>query len=188
MTKPLQILGIVGSLRSRSFNKTLMLRAQSLAPSGLSIQVHDIADLPMFNQDLETPAFPDSVQRLHAAVRAADGILLAVPEYNHAPTAVLKNTLDWMSRPAGRHTAIGKPVAMIGTATGMAGTLRAQAALRPTLHVLGMFPLSGADCTIPHSGQHFDAEGELLGDSADLALGRTLDAFHQWIVRLQPRG
>ncbi|WP_342130341.1 NADPH-dependent FMN reductase [Hydrogenophaga sp. OTU3427] len=184
MCKPLHVLGLSGSLRRHSIHNALMLNAQRMAAPEMRVVIHDLSDLPLFNQDLETPAFPDSVARLHQAVAQADAVLLCVPEYNHGPSGVIKNALDWMSRPAGRSTAMGKPVAMLGASPGIGSTIRAQMSLRPTLNVMGMLPLTVADCVIPHSGTAFDPQGRIVDPSAEAALGRTLKAFQAWIVRL----
>jgi chromate reductase len=185
MNRPLQVLALCGSLRRHSYNRALLRHAQQHAPEGMRIELHDIAELPLYNEDLEHPDFPDSVRALHAAARDADALLLGVPEYNHGPTGVLKNTLDWLSRPIGRSVAVGKPVGMMGAAAGMFGTVRAQLALRPTLSAMGMHPMAGNDCWVAKATACFDAEGHLIDQEARAAVQRNLDGLLQWARRLE---
>jgi chromate reductase len=184
MKSPLVVLALCGSLRRQSFNRALLRHAQQHAPEGMRIELHDIADLPLFNEDLEHPDFPDSVLALHAATRNADALLLGVPEYNHGPTGVMKNVLDWLSRPGGESVAVGKPVAMMGAAAGMFGTVRAQLALRPILGAMGMFPMAGNDCWVAKANLCFDAEGQLVDSEAQAAVQRNLNGLLQWTQRL----
>lgn len=120
---PLRVLAFAGSLRRNSYNRHLIDAATGSAPAGLSLTVHDsIADIPLFNEDLEADAAdgPDGVMRLRAAVAAADGVLIATPEYNQSLPGVLKNTLDWLSRndAALGEVLSGKPVAIMGATPG----------------------------------------------------------------------
>jgi chromate reductase len=116
-----------------------------------------LPDFRFTNEDLEHPDFPDSVRALHVAARDADALLLGVPEYNYGPSGVLKNILDWLSRPVGGCVAVGKPVAMIVAAAGIFGIVRAQLALRPTLMAMGMLPMAGNFCWVPKATACFDA-------------------------------
>jgi chromate reductase, NAD(P)H dehydrogenase (quinone) len=185
MQPTLRILGLAGSLRRQSFNLALLKSAQQLAPQGVVLDIHDLSAIPMFNQDVEALGYPEAVLQLHAAVAQADALLIATPEYNHGIPGVLKNALDWMSRPSGKSSAAGKPVAVIGTGTGAGGSIRAQLVLRPVLACMGMHQLVGADCIVPGAAQAFDASGQLVDERAKAALTKTIQALPQWVARLQ---
>lgn len=188
MSAPYRILGIAGSLRAGSFNRALLVHARNNAPASLAIDIHDLAGVPLFDQDVEAKGYPEAVARLQAAVGAADGVLIATPEYNSGIPGVLKNALDWMSRPPGKATCAGKPVAVMGTSPGMGGTLRVQVAMRPVLSGMGMLQAVGADTAVPGAGQAFDADGNLVDEKARAAVARTLETLAAWIARLRPNG
>jgi chromate reductase len=130
----LRVLGIAGSLRKESYNRALLRAAIELAPPELEIRPFErLGELPLFDADLEAREVPEAVEALKAAMREADGILIATPEYNHSIPGVLKNAIDWASRPAGRAAYDGKPVGIMGVTPGRGATIRAQAALRQSL-------------------------------------------------------
>jgi chromate reductase len=183
MTTPFRVVGIAGSLRAKSFNKALLAAAKKNAPATLAIDIFDLAGVPLFDQDVEAKGYPEAVAKLQAAVGAADGVLIATPEYNSGIPGVLKNALDWMSRPPGKATSAGKPVAVMGTSPGMGGTLRVQVVMRPVLAGMGMVQLAGPDTAVPGAGNAFDAEGNLVDEKAKAALAKTLDAFAAWIAK-----
>ncbi|MBI3505248.1 MAG: NAD(P)H-dependent oxidoreductase [Proteobacteria bacterium] len=187
MTTLYRILGIAGSLRAKSFNKSLLLAAKKSAPASLAIDIFDLAGVPLLDQDVEAKGYPEAVAKLQAAAGAADGVLIATPEYNSGIPGVLKNALDWMSRPPHKSTSAGKPVAVIGTSPGMGGTLRVQIVMRPVLAGMGMLQLAGPDTAVPGAGQAFDAEGNLVDERARAALAKTLDAFAAWIAQLKAK-
>ncbi len=180
-----KLLGIAGSLRAKSFNRMLLAYAARTAPEGTTIEIFDLKPIPFFDQDVEAQGYPDAVAKLHAAVGAADGVLIATPEYNSGIPGVLKNALDWMSRPPGKSTCAGKPVAVMGTGPGMSGTLRAQTSILPVLTGMGMLPLVGANTAVPNAGAVFDAEGNLTDERAKSTLANQLKAFAAWIERLK---
>jgi chromate reductase len=182
MTK---ILGIAGSLRAKSFNRALLAYAAKTAPAGMAIEVFDLKPIPMFDEDVEARGYPEPVARLHAAVAAADGVLLCTPEYNSGIPGVLKNALDWMSRPPDTASAAGKPVAVMGTTPGRGGTGRVQIVIAPVLQGMGMLQMVGAAVAIPNAGRAFDAEGNLTDARAKAAVAGALKAFDAWIARLR---
>ena len=184
MVKTYKVLAIAGSLRTKSYNRALLVQAQKTAPPSLAIEIFDLAGLPMFDEDVEAAGYPAAVAKLQAAVAAADALLIATPEYNYGTSGVLKNALDWMSRPPGKATCAGKPTALIGAAAGGGGSMRAQASLRPVLAAMGMLQLVGADLIVPAAYNAFDAEGNLVNEVSQKALVKTLDAFAAWIERL----
>lgn len=130
MTK---LLGISGSLRAGSLNTKLLRAMSELLPKGAALTVRSIADIPLYNGDLDVDGGPDSVRALKAEIDAADGLIIATPEYNYGVPGVLKNAIDWVSRPAYESVLGGKPVAIVGAAPGLVGTARAQAQLRNVL-------------------------------------------------------
>jgi len=130
-----QVLALSGSLRARSFNTAALHAAQELAPEGMTITLYEgMSDLPPYNRDVEQAGYPPPVADLHAQIRAADALLIATPEYNYSIPGVLKNAIDWATRPPGDAPVTGMPAAILGVTTGMWGTVRAQLHLREILH------------------------------------------------------
>jgi chromate reductase len=127
---PISVLGFAGSLRARSYNRAALRAAVELAPAGMSIESFDLAPIPLYNEDVKQQGFPPAVQDFRDKIRAADALLIVTPEYNHSIPGVLKNALDWASRPAGKSALSGTPVAVIGASTGMFGGVWAQAETR----------------------------------------------------------
>ncbi|MCA9568628.1 MAG: NAD(P)H-dependent oxidoreductase, partial [Myxococcales bacterium] len=127
----LSILGLSGSLRAASTNTALLRTAAELLPDDVTLTVHDYRNVPLYDDDLD--AKPEGVLRLEAAVRAADGVLVAVPEYNHSVPGVLKNALDWASRPAYASVFRDKPTGVMSAATGFVGGARGQQHLKIVL-------------------------------------------------------
>src|ERR1700691_5231617 len=121
----LKILGISGSLRKASYNSAALRAAQELAPAGMTIDIFDISAIPLYNEDVRAKGFPPVVDDLRARIKAGDGLLLATPEYNYATSGVLKNVIDWASRPP-EQPFDGKPIALVGASGGALGTARAQ--------------------------------------------------------------
>jgi chromate reductase, NAD(P)H dehydrogenase (quinone) len=162
---PVEILGIAGSLRKGSLNRAALRAAQQLVPAQAVIEVFDIADLPLYNDDLWTDGTPPArVLELKRAVRAADAILLVTPEYNYSFSGVLKNALDWASRPYGDNAWRGKPVAIMGASGSALGTGRAQYHLRQCFVFLEMYALNQPEVLINHANQKFDAQGNLTDE------------------------
>jgi len=180
----LSILGIAGSLRRASYNRAALRAAQSLTPEGARLEICDIDGVPLFNQDLEREP-PAAVMVLKRHVRAADAILFATPEYNHSIPGVLKNVIDWASRPYGDSAWAGKPVAVIGASSGVAGTVRAQAHLRQVFVTLDMPALNRPQVMIAGAAQKFDAEGNLTDDTARELIRQLLQNLVAWTRKLQ---
>jgi chromate reductase len=134
----MRVLGISGSLRRDSYNHALLREAAERLPGGAElIEFERLAEIPPYDADLEELGVPEPVQALREAIREADGVLIATPEYNHSIPGVLKNALDWASRPAGKSVMNGKPAAVVGASTGMFGAVWAQAETRKVLGALG---------------------------------------------------
>jgi chromate reductase, NAD(P)H dehydrogenase (quinone) len=177
------ILGIVGSLRQASYNKGLMRAAQELLPEGVNLTVADISKLPLFNEDLESNV-PPEVQTLKRQIKEADAILIATPEYNYSVPGVLKNAIDWGSRPYGDNSFDGKPVAIMGASVGMLGTARAQYHLRQTFVFLNMHPLNKPEIMVPFAAKNFDDESNLTNEQTKKLISQMLQSLVDWARRL----
>lgn len=134
----MRVLGITGSLRRGSYNHALLRAAAERLPAGVElVEFERLAEIPPYDADLEADGAPEPVEDLREAIRQADAVLIATPEYNHSIPGVLKNALDWASRPAGKSAMNGKPAAVVGASTGMFGAVWAQAETRKVLGALG---------------------------------------------------
>ena len=161
-----RICAISGSLRKASFNTAALRVAQELAPAGMTIEIAPIGDLPLYNEDLRVNGgFPPAAEHLRETIRAADAVLFATPEYNFSVSGVLKNALDWASRPQNQPFN-GKAYAILGATSGLIGTARAQAHLRQIMVGLNAFTINVPQVFIASSAQKFDAEGKLTDKSA----------------------
>jgi chromate reductase len=128
-----EVIGIAGSLRKASFNRSLLRAATEIAPPTIHITIHDLIDIPLYNADVDAAGPPAPVTELKEAVSRASGLLVASPEYNYGVSGVLKNTIDWLSRPPRQSVLAGKPTAIMGASNGMTGTARGQQQLRLAL-------------------------------------------------------
>ena len=179
----IRVLAISGSLRAGSFNTALLRAAQELAPEGLEIAILDLNDIPLYNADVEAAGDPPQVALLKAAIRSADGLLIATPEYDHGPSGVLKNAIDWASRDRGHWSLTGKPTTMIG-AGGFSGTARAQQQLETVLTETGALVMVKPGVLVPLASEKFDRDGLLVDQQTRAVLREHLDAFTDWIARL----
>jgi NAD(P)H-dependent FMN reductase len=182
-TAPLRFLAIAGSVRAGSYNRRLLAAAAALAPEGIAVDVHDeLAALPFFDEDLEgaTAGGPPAVRALRDAVRRADGLVIATPEYNHSIPGVLKNGLDWLSRPGPDEVLAGKPVAILGATVGRWGTRLAQSQLRQVLAACEALVLPAPSVFIADAPRVFDADGRLRDASTIAAIRALLVALARW--------
>jgi chromate reductase len=184
MSNPIRILGIAGSLRKASYNRGALRAAQELAPEDTRIEIFDLDGIPVFNQDEERRP-PEKVVQFKAAIRAADAILLVTPEYNYSIPGVLKNAIDWASRPYGDSAWEGKPVAIMGAAPGMLGTSRAQYHLRQCFVFLNMYPLSRPEVMISNAAERFDEHGNLHDLDTRDHIQKLVVALANWTRQLQ---
>lgn len=185
MTAPLRVLGIAGSLRQASYNRALLRAAQDVAPDGMMLAIFDLAPVPLYNGDVEAAGDPPGVVALKQAIRDADAVLMATPEYNHGVPAVMKNAVDWASRPPREAPLGGKPVGIIGASPGMTGSARGQSQLRQAFEFTNSFCMPQPELLVFKAHEKFDAEGRLT-DSATLEyLGRYLTAFLAWGLRFR---
>ncbi len=165
MAKQVKILGIAGSLRRESYNRSTLRAATQLVPEGASIEIFEIDGFQGFNQDDEQNP-PAKVVEFKKKIREADAILFVTPEYNYSVPGVLKNAIDWASRPYGDNAWSGKPAAIMGASIGSIATARAQYHLRQMFVFLNMFAVNQPEVMIGTAHDKFDAEGNLTDDTA----------------------
>jgi|SRR5436190_6435744 len=184
MADMIKILGIAGSLRKGSYNQAALRAALELVPEGAEIDIYDIDGFPGFNQDLDQSP-PAKVIEFKQKIREADAILISSPEYNYSIPGVLKNAIDWASRPYGDSAWDGKPAAIMGASPGAVGTARMQYHLRQVMVFLNMFPLNKPEVMIGHCADKFDANGTLIDENTKEYLRKMLQALADWTVRLK---
>lgn len=180
----MKILGIPGSLRKQSYNLNALRAAQKLVPSGVTLDIFELHGIPAFNQD-EDATPPARVTELKAAIRAADALLFATPEYNYSVPGVLKNAIDWASRPYGDNAWTGKPAAIMGASIGQFGTARAQYHLRQIAVFLNLHVLNQPEVMIGNAAQRFDAEGNLTDEKSREFIASQLKALVAWAEKLK---
>ena len=178
-----RIVAIVGSLRKESYNLQLAQKTKEILGERADFQIIDYTDVPLMNQDIEYPA-PDSVRRVRDAVKSADGLWIFTPEYNHSYPGVLKNLIDWLSRPISkeeRQVLSRKPIAISGVSPGMGGTLTAQDLLVMMLSMLNANVMNIPRLTIPSIAQQTDEKGKLNLTASLPYLEKQVDAFLKFI-------
>ena len=173
MGAEVNILGFAGSLRKGSYNKALLRAAAELLPEATALEIFDLEGITPYNQDMETDP-PARVIEFKAKIRAADAILIATPEYNYSVPGVLKNAIDWASRPSGDSAWKGKTVAIMSASTGMLGGARAQYHLRQTFITLNMLCVVLPELIVTFAAQKFDDGGRLIDEAARKILGQLL--------------
>lgn len=177
------LVGVCGSMRRASLNRALLVAVGETLPVGTTLDIIESLDLPIFNSDLAEPA---AVTELKARVRVADGVVFAVPEYNYSIPGGLKNALDWLSRPPAQSPLRGKPVGLVGAASGMSGTIRAQAHMRNILVYSDAPVLGQPEVLIPRAQDRFDASGRLIDESTRALLENFGETFVRFVARHQP--
>lgn len=180
---PIRLLGIAGSLRRGSYNRAALRAATTLVPEGATLETFDLAGIPGFNEDDErTP--PATVVELKRSIRAADAVLIVTAEYNYSVPGVLKNAIDWASRPYGDSAWSGKPAAIMGASVGNIGTARAQYHLRQIFVFLNMFPINQPELMIGNAATRFDGDGNLTDDTTRQRIRELLRSLVDWSRRL----
>ena len=180
---PIRLLGIAGSLRRGSYNRAALRAATTLVPEGVTLETFDLEGIPGFNEDDErTP--PARVVELKRSIRAADAVLIVTAEYNYSVPGVLKNAIDWASRPYGDSAWFGKPVAIMGASVGNTGTARAQYHLRQIFVFLNMFPINQPELMIGNAATRFDGDGNLTDDTTRQRIRELLRSLVDWTRRL----
>jgi NAD(P)H-dependent FMN reductase len=179
------VIGIPGSLRAGSYNRALLRAAAEAAPDDMQLQIADIGDIPLYDGDVEAAGIPSAVSALKDTIAAADGIILATPEYNNSVPGVLKNALDWVSRPPADQARVlrDKPIALAGASMGGFGTVLAQNAWLPIIRALGMRPWTGGRLLVSRAQDLFDENGRLRDGETREGLERFLTGFGQFISR-----
>ena len=179
----LRVVGFAGSLRRGSFNRALLDAARELAPKRMTISRIEIGDLPFYNADVEAEADPAAVVDFKTAIRAADGVLIATPEYNDGIPGVLTTAIDWGSRPPGAAPLTGKPVALMGASPSQVGTARAQLHLRVLLGHVHARTLPPPELLVATAHERFDRELQLRHEGTRRVLAGLLERFARWIDR-----
>lgn len=175
----MKIIALSGALRRASYNTALLRAAAALAPEGVDIELRTLHGIPLYDGDVEAQGIPEAVTTLREAIRAADALLIATPEYNHSIPGVLKNGLDWLSRPPaeGARLFSGKPTGVIGASPGGFGTVRSQGALLHVLHAFGSDLWMAGELLVSRAGMVFDAEGNLVDDKVRGQLQQFVQGF-----------
>lgn len=185
MSDDVRVLGVAGSLRLGSLNRALLRAAVKLAPTGMTIETFDLAGVPLYNGDVEATGDPDGVAEFKAAIRAADAVLFVTPEYNHGVPGVMKNAVDWASRPARDAALSGKPVGIIGASPGQVGTARGQSQLRQAFEFTNSYCMPQPEILVFRALEKFDANGELTDAKTAEFLGKYLEALRAWTLRFK---
>jgi chromate reductase, NAD(P)H dehydrogenase (quinone) len=179
VNKNVAILGFAGSLRTGSYNKALLRTALQMLPPDASLEIFDLEGIPLFNQDLEK-RLPDRVQLFKDKIKATDAILIATPEHNYSIPGVLKNAIDWASRPFGDNSFAGKPAAIMSASTGMLGGSRAQYHLRQTFVFLDVHPINRREVMVPFAADKVDTNGNIKDELTRDKIKQLLEALVSW--------
>ncbi len=175
---------MAGSLRKGSYNRALLRAAGELMPEEARLEIFDIEGIPLFNQDLEN-ILPERVKELKARIKSADAMLFATPEYNYSIPGVLKNAMDWASRPFGDNVLQGKPAAIMSASTGMLGGAKVQYQLRQSVVTLDMHPVNKPELMVNFAAQKFDESGKFTDEKGREVVKSLLKALIDWTRKLQ---
>jgi chromate reductase len=184
MSRQITVFGFAGSLRKGSYNRALLRAAAELLPEEAQLEICDLAGIPPFNQDLENQ-MPEIVKGFKAKIRAADAILIATPEHNFSVPGVLKNAIDWASRPYGDNSFEGKPVAIMSASTGLLGGARAQYHLRQTFVFLDMHPVNKPEVIVTFARDKIDEQGNVTDETTRKIIKQLLESLVAWTKRLK---
>lgn len=179
----IKILGLCGSLREGSFNMSALKAAAELVPDGAEIEIYSISGFPEFVQGQDQHP-PEKVVEFKKKIREADAILISSPEYNYSVPGVLKNAIDWASRPYGDSAWDGKPAAIMGASGGVLGTARMQYHLRQIMVFLNMFPLNRPEVMIGNAPAKIDDQGNLIDEATRKFISDMLTALVDWTNKL----
>jgi chromate reductase, NAD(P)H dehydrogenase (quinone) len=184
MENKLKILGFAGSLRKGSFNRSLLRSAAQLLPSDTTLEIFDLSDIPPYNQDHDNN-IPPKVKEFKIKIRESDALLIATPEYNYSVPGVLKNAIDYASRPYGDNPFDDKPVAIMSASVGMLGGARAQYHLRQMFVFLNLHPVNAPEVIVTFANDKFDSEGNLLDVNTKRFIAQLLQNLSNWTRRLR---
>ena len=182
MADRIKVLGFAGSLRQGSYNRATLRAAVELAPASMTIETFDLAPIQPYNEDVKQRGFPPPEHEFRERIRAADALLIVTPEYNRSMSGVLKNAIDWASRPPDQPFD-GKPTAILGASPGMIATAVAQYDLRRCLSVLNALVLNRPSIMIGQASEKFDREGRLTDETTRNLISQLLDALVEWTKR-----
>jgi chromate reductase, NAD(P)H dehydrogenase (quinone) len=182
--KQFKILAFAGSLRKESYNKALVRAAVELAPENVTIEVYDLEGIPPFNND-EVNNPPSKIVEFKEKIRNADALLIATPEYNYSIPGVLKNVIDWASRPPKGNPFEDKSVAIMSASTGRLGGARAQYHLRQTFVFLNIHPINRPEVMLSNAAENVDTNGRLTNEQTRILIKQLIEALVTWTNRLQ---
>jgi len=182
----IHVLGISGSLRKSSYNTALLTAASELLPEDMTLETCDLSPIPLYNEDVRSLGYPKAVKEFRDRIAASDALLIATPEYNYSIPGVLKNAIDWASRPPD-YPLDGKPAAIMGASTGSFGTVRAQMHLRHVCVGCNMLPLNDPEVLMMRAQEKFDARGRLTDETTRGLVRDLLVALSDWTRRLQAK-
>jgi chromate reductase, NAD(P)H dehydrogenase (quinone) len=185
MAEPVKVLGFAGSLRKGSYNRALLRAAAGAAPEGVAVDIFDLVVVPLYNGDVEAAGEPEGVAAFKQAIRAADAVLIATPEYNHGVPGVAKNAIDWASRPPRSAPLNGKPVGLIGASPGMVGTARGQSQLRQAFEFTNSYCMPQPEVLVARAHEKFDAAGNLTDQATADFLKTYMAALRDWALRFK---
>jgi chromate reductase len=182
---PLNVLGVAGSLRKGSFNRMLLAAAVELAPPGMTIGTFEIDAIPLYNGDVEAQGDPEAVAEWKEAIQRSDALLVVTPEYNYGVPGVLKNAIDWASRPPNKSPLNGKPAAIMGASPGNFGTTRAQLQLRQAFVFTQTLAVPQPEVLVTRAHEKFDTEGRLTDEPTRKFVRLLLEGLQAWTERLR---
>jgi chromate reductase len=178
------VLGFAGSLREKSYNRAALRAAEELAPAGMEIETFDLAPIPLYNEDVRERGYPAAVAEFRSRIAAADALLIVTPEYNYSIPGVLKNAIDWASRPP-EPPLDDKPIAVMGASLGPSGTARAQYHLRQICVFTNMHPFNKPEVMIARAHEKFDDQGRLRDAETRRFINDLLLALMAWAERIR---
>jgi len=180
----IRILGFAGSLRKNSYNRAALRAAQGLTPEGATMEIYDLATIPLYNDDIREKGYPPEVQDFRDKIAAADAIVMATPEYNYSVSGVLKNAIDWASRPPGPPLT-RKPTAIMGATQGLWGTVKAQHHLRQMFVFLDLWPVNKPEVLIAGAKDKFDAAGNLTDEATKKVIAELMTNLVAWTKKVK---
>lgn len=181
--REIKVLAFAGSLRKGSYNRALLRAAKELAPDLLKITIFELRGIPLYNADVEAEGDPERVTEFKEAIRKADGLLIATPEYNHGVAAVTKNAIDWASRLPKNAPLNEKPVGILGASPGMTGSARGQSQLRQAFEFTNSYCMPQPEILVYRAHEKFDDNGNLTDEATRKYLAKYLEAFHSWVYK-----
>jgi chromate reductase len=185
MGEKIKVLGIVGSLRKHSYNRSLLKAALELKPQNMEIEIFDLKDIPLYNEDVEMEGPPEPVKIFKEKIANSDSLLISSPEYNYSVSGVLKNAIDWASRTPKTSPLQKKPFAIMGASAGMSGTIKAQMHLRQIGVFNNMFAMNKPEVYMTFAKQKFNEKGELTDEPTREHLKSFLNEFYKWTIQFK---